>query len=46
MSGLRQAIIHACGANAAHGVRHSNEDKRYAVGLDLAGRAARCDARP
>ncbi|RMF03086.1 MAG: streptomycin biosynthesis regulator, partial [Alphaproteobacteria bacterium] len=27
----RDAILHACGANAAHGLRRTNEDKRRAV---------------
>lgn len=27
----RQAILHSCGANAAHGLRRSNDDKRRAV---------------
>jgi hypothetical protein len=29
--GLREAILHSVGANAAHGLRRSNEDKRRAV---------------
>src|SRR4051812_32879115 len=29
--GLRDAILHACGANADHGLKRSNEDKRRAV---------------
>ena len=29
--GLRDAILHSCGANAVHGHRRSNEDKRRAV---------------
>jgi hypothetical protein len=29
--GLREAILFSCGANAAHGVPRSNEDKRRAV---------------
>jgi ParB-like nuclease domain len=28
---LRDAILHSCGANAAHGLRRSNADKRNAV---------------
>jgi hypothetical protein len=31
--GLRQAILYACGANAAHGLRRTNGDKRQAVTL-------------
>lgn len=29
--GLREAILYSCGANAAHGTRRSNADKRRAV---------------
>ncbi|WP_162136664.1 hypothetical protein [Bradyrhizobium elkanii] len=29
--GLRDAVLHSCGANAAHGVPRSHEDKRRAV---------------
>lgn len=29
--GLRDAILHSCGANAEHGYQRSNEDKRRAV---------------
>ena len=29
--GLREAILHSCGANADHGRRRTNEDKRRAV---------------
>ncbi|SFI85528.1 hypothetical protein SAMN02799642_02923 [Methylobacterium brachiatum] len=29
--GLRDAILHSAGANAAHGLRRSNADKRRAV---------------
>jgi hypothetical protein len=36
--GLREAILFSCSANAAHGVRRSNEDKRRAV-LALLGDA-------
>lgn len=32
----RDAILFACGANTAHGLRRTNEDKRKAVGLLLA----------
>lgn len=34
--GLREAILHSCSANSAHGYRRSNEDKRRAV-LKLLG---------
>jgi hypothetical protein len=30
-SGLREAVLSSCGANAAHGVPRTNEDKRRAV---------------
>ena len=51
--GRREALLHACGANAAYGVRRTNADKRLAVTLmlrdkewrDWAGRViARCCA--
>jgi hypothetical protein len=29
--GLREAILHSCGANAVHGLRRTNEDKHRAV---------------
>jgi hypothetical protein len=29
--GLRETILHSCGANAAHGLRRTNADKRQAV---------------
>lgn len=29
--GLREAVLHSCGTNAAHGLRRTNEDKRRAV---------------
>lgn len=32
---LRDAILHACGANALHGLRRTNEDKRNAVMIML-----------
>jgi len=32
---LREAILHSAGANATHGLRRSNEDKRRAVNLLL-----------
>jgi hypothetical protein len=32
----RDALLHAAGANAAHGLRRTNADKRRAVGLVLA----------
>lgn len=32
----RDAILHACGANATHGLRRSNADKRRAVNILLA----------
>lgn len=31
----RDALLHACGANAQHGLRRSREDKRKAVGILL-----------
>ncbi len=31
LGGLREAILHSVGANAAHGLRRTNEDKRRAV---------------
>jgi ParB-like nuclease family protein len=33
--GRREALLHACGANAEHGVRRTNADKRLAVTLML-----------
>jgi hypothetical protein len=33
--GRREALLYACGANAAHGVRRTNADKRRAVKLML-----------
>jgi hypothetical protein len=33
--GRRDALLYACGANAAHGVRRTNADKRLAVTLML-----------
>src|SRR5262245_40145107 len=33
--GRREALLHACGANAAHGIRRTNADKRRAVTLML-----------
>jgi ParB-like chromosome segregation protein Spo0J len=33
--GRRDALLYACGANAAHGVRRTNADKRFAVRLML-----------
>lgn len=29
--GLREAVLYSCGANASHGMRRTNEDKRRAV---------------
>jgi hypothetical protein len=34
--GLRDAILHSCGANAVHGMRRTNKDKRRAVSKLLA----------
>jgi hypothetical protein len=34
--GLRDAVLFSCGANAVHGMRRTNEDKRRAVGKLLA----------
>ena len=36
--GLRDAILHSCQANAVHGLRRSDEDKRRAVKVLLADR--------
>jgi hypothetical protein len=33
--GRREALLHACGANATHGLRRTNADKRQAVTLML-----------
>jgi hypothetical protein len=41
--GLREAILHSCGANATHGIQRTNEDKRRAVMKMLTDKLVKLD---